>query len=128
MIALDAGTVTVLREWRERQEAEAKDLGPLWTDTGLVFTREDGTAWHPDRISKLFERAVSASGLPRIRLHDLRHTHATLALEASISPRLVADRLGHSTVAFTLDVYSHCIPDVARDAAEKIAALVAAAE
>jgi integrase len=92
-----------------------------------VFTREDGTAWHPDRISKLFEEAVAASGLPRIRLHDLRHTHASIALGASIHPKVVSDRLGHSTVAFTLDVYSHCVPALSQDAAERIAALVSAA-
>ena len=93
----------------------------------IACTRENGTAWHPDRVSKLFEHAVFASGLPRIRLHDLRHTHATIALGASIHPKVVSDRLGHSTVAFTLDVYSHCIPALAQDAAEKIAALVSAA-
>ena len=127
-IALDAGTVAILKEWREAQQAEADRWGELWTDAGLVFTREDGTAWHPDRISKIFMHAVSGSGLSRIRLHDLRHTHASLALGASINPKVVSDRLGHSTVAFTLDVYSHCIPALAQDAAEKIAALVSAAQ
>jgi len=126
-IALDAGTVMVLKAWRDIQHAEAQHWKKLWIETGLVFTRENGTAWHPDRVSKLFEDAVSASGLPRIRLHDLRHTHATIALGASIHPKVVSDRLGHNTVAFTLDVYSHCIPALAQDAAEKIAALVSAA-
>jgi integrase len=127
-IALDAVTVAVLKAWHEAQHAEAKRWKKLWIDTGLVFTRENGTAWHPDRVSKLFEDAVSASGLPRIRLHDLRHTHATIALGASIHPKVVSERLGHSTVAFTLDVYSHCQPALAQDAAEKIAALVSAAQ
>jgi len=125
---LDSETVDSLSAWREAQERERDDAGDLWTETGLVFTREDGTAWHPDRISKLFEEAVTASGLPRIRLHDLRHTHATIALGASIHPKVVSDRLGHSTVSFTLDVYSHCIPALAQDAADKIAALVANAD
>ncbi len=93
----------------------------------MVFTKEDGTELHPDRVSKLFEDAVVASGLPRIRVHDLRHTHATIALGASIHPKVVSERLGHSTVAFTLDVYSHCVPALGREAAEKIAALVSAA-
>jgi integrase len=127
-IALDAGTVSVLSEWRDRQEAEAEEWGKLWTATGLAFTRENGTAWHPDRVSKLFEEAVLASKLPRIRLHDLRHTHATLALGTNIHPKVVSERLGHSTVAFTLDVYSHCIPALAQDAADRVAALVFAAE
>ena len=74
------------------------------------------------------EEAVLASKLPRIRLHDLRHTHATLALGTNIHPKVVSERLGHSTVAFTLDVYSHCIPALAQDAADRVAALVFAAE
>ena len=69
---------------------------------------------------------MAASGLPRIRLHDLRHTHASIALSAAINPKVISDRLGHSTVAFKLDVYSHVVPALARDAADKIAALVAA--
>jgi integrase len=121
-------TVTILKEWQERQQAQAKDWEELWTDTGLVFTRENGTAWHPDRVSKLFEQAVFASKLPRIRLHDLHHTHATLALGTNIHPKVVSDRLGHSTVAFTLDVYSHCVPALAQDTAGKVAAPVFAAE
>ncbi len=124
-IWLDAQTVKALKMWRETQGRERKNKPETWIDTGLVFTRENGAAWHPDRISKLFEEAVAVSGLPRIRLHDLRHTHATIALGASIHPKVVSDRLGHSTVSFTLDVYSHCIPALAQDAADKIAALVA---
>jgi len=126
-IWLDSQSARVLKTWREVQETEKDNAGKLWTESGLVFTRENGTAWHPDRISKLFEEAVAASGLPRIRLHDLRHTHATMALGASIHPKVVSDRLGHSTVSFTLDVYSHCVPALAQDAADKIAALVASA-
>jgi integrase len=64
------------------------------------------------------------SGLPRIRLHDLRHTHATLALEAGVNPKIVSERLGHSTVAFTLDVYSHALQHMQEEAAEKIGGLV----
>jgi integrase len=127
-IWLDSETAEALVVWREAQDLERKRARELWKETGLVFTRQDGTGWHPDRVSKLFEASVSASGLPRIRLHDLRHTQATLALAASIHPKIVSDRLGHSTVAFTLDVYSHCVPALAQDAAEKIAALVANAE
>lgn len=67
---------------------------------------------------------MKRAGLPRIRLHDLRHTHVTLALAAGSNPKTVSDRLGHATVALTLDVYSHSIPAVAQDAADRIAALV----
>ena len=98
--------------------------GPAWHDTGFVFTREDGTLNHPSRLSKQFEKLVDQSGLPRIRLHDLRHTHATLALMAGIHPKVVSERLGHASVSITLDTYSHAIPAMQADAAERIAALV----
>jgi integrase len=62
--------------------------------------------------------------LPKIRLHDLRHTHATLALEAGVHPKVVQERLGHATIAITLDTYSHAIPAMQEDAAAKIAALL----
>ncbi len=102
-IALDTETVEVLRRWRARQLRERLEWGPAWTDTGLVFTREDGVGLHPDRITKLFDAHVRRSGLVRIRLHDLRHTHATLALQAGVHPKVVSERLGHSSISLTLD-------------------------
>lgn len=123
-VALDAGTVGVLREHRKAQLAERLALGPAWDDHGLVFTREDGAPVHPDRVSKLFEQHVATASLPRIRLHDLRHTHATLALQAGIHAKVVSERLGHSTIAMTLDTYSHAIPAMEEDAAARVAALV----
>ena len=89
-----------------------------------MFTGEDGTLNHPSSLSKLFDRLVAQSGLPRIRLHDLRHTHATLALAAGVHPKVVSERLGHANVSITLDTYSHVIPAMQADAAERIAALV----
>jgi len=67
---------------------------------------------------------VRSAGLPRIRFHDLRHTHATLALAAGVHPKVVSERLGHATVAFTMDVYSHAIPALQAEAAEAVAALI----
>jgi integrase len=67
---------------------------------------------------------VRGSGLPRIRLHDLRHTYATLALQADIHPKVVSERLGHATVSITLDTYSHAIPALQEDAAERVAKLL----
>ena len=99
-------------------------LGEAWQDNDLVFCRDDGAPVHPDRFTQMFDKHVKDCGLPRIRLHDLRHTHATLALAAGIHPKVVSERLGHSTVAFTMDVYSHAIPSMEAEAAETIAALV----
>lgn len=123
-VALDPGTVDALRAHRKAQAEERLALGPAWHDHGLVFTREDGQPVHPDRASKLFDQHVNTAGLPRIRLHDLRHTHATLALQAGIHAKVVSERLGHSTIAMTLDTYSHAIPAMQEDAAAKVAALV----
>jgi integrase len=123
-VALDSGTVTALRGHRAAQNQEKLKLGEAYQDMGLVFCRADGGPVHPDRFTQMFDKHVKESGLPRIRLHDLRHTHATLALAAGIHPKVVSERLGHSTVAFTMDVYSHAIPSMEAEAAETIANLV----
>ncbi len=90
----------------------------------LVFTREDGSPIHPQRFSEMFERNVTAAKLPRLSLHGLRHTHATIALRAGVHPKVVSERLGHASVAFTLDVYTDSLPDMQETAASLIAALV----
>lgn len=123
-VALDSGTVTALRTHRVKQNQLKLMLGEAWQDNDLVFCRDDGSPVHPDRFTQMFDKHVRDSGLPRIRLHDLRHTHATLALAAGIHPKVVSERLGHSTVAFTMDVYSHAIPSMEAEAAETIANLV----
>ena len=71
-----------------------------------------------------FARIVSQLAVPRIRFHDLRHTHATLALNAGIHPKVVSERLGHATIAITLDTYSHVMPSLQSDVADTVAALV----
>jgi len=126
-VALDPETVEVLKRQAGQQLADQVQKGDKWTDTGLVFTKEDGEAWHPEVVSRFFRSAVKRSRLPVIRLHDLRHTHATLALRAGIHPKVVSERLGHATIAITLDTYSHAIPAMQEEAAVRIAELVFAA-
>ena len=109
-VALDPRTVAALRAWRKTQLAERLAWGEGWTDSGLVFTREDGTAVHPEWFSDTFDRRTKAAGLPRIRLHDLRHTHASLGLAAGVPVKVMTEQLGHSTSAFTADVYQHVTP------------------
>ena len=87
--------------------AERLALGAGFTDRGLVFHRPDGDPLHPARFSREFTRAVVRTDLPRIRLHDLRHGWATMALSADVHPKVVQERLGHSSITVTLDVYSH---------------------
>jgi integrase len=93
-------------------------------ETGLVFTQEDGSWLHPGKITDLFERLVAASGLPPIRLHDLRHGAATLMLAAGVDVKVVSDTLGHSDTRITRDIYQSVLPEVGKRAAEATAKLV----
>jgi integrase len=126
-IALDAETVAALRAHHKLQAAERLAAGPGWQGSDLVFTRPDGAPLHPEYVRRQFDRRVAGTGLPRIRFHDLRHTHATLALQAGVHPKVVSERLGHATVAMTLDVYSHAIPALQHNAAATVAGLLASA-
>ena len=123
-VAIDSTTVAGLRAWRKHQAAERLAWGPAWTDSGLVFTREDGLPLHPREVTRAFSRRVLAAGVPIIRLQDLRHTHATLALAAGVHPKVVQERLGHANIAITLDTYSHAVPALEEEAAHTVAALV----
>lgn len=128
-VSLDPLTVAVLKDVRKRQLEEKMEWQKAgYVDSGYVFRREDGAPLHPDLVSQSFERAVKRSGQPRIRLHDLRHTHATLALQAGIHPKVVSERLGHASITITLDVYSHAIPALHEEAAATIAALFVPAQ
>jgi integrase/predicted RNA-binding Zn-ribbon protein involved in translation (DUF1610 family) len=124
VIALDPGTIEVLKGQAARQLDEQSQWDEGWVETGLVFTAEDGAALDPESISRFWRQAVKKTMLPTIRLHDLRHTHATLALQAGIHPKVVSERLGHATVSITLDTYSHAIPAMQEEAATLIAGLV----
>jgi integrase len=101
-VSLDAGTVAALRLHRARQAQERLLLGAGYVDEGLVAAQADGRPVNPKTMSWYFEREVKRLGLPRIRLHDLRHTNATLALKAGVNPRVVQERLGHANVSITL--------------------------
>jgi integrase len=123
-IGLDAGTVAVLKEWRKGQLEDRLKWGPAWVDSGYIFTKEDGSPLHPDRVSKIFNQLVAAAELRRIRFHDLRHGWATLALEAGIPAKVVQERLGHSSINVTLDVYSHVVKKLDIKAAETVAHMI----
>ena len=113
VIVLDRTTAAAL----ERLRSDA-------TQRAFVFRAADGESIHPAVVSRRFREIVDGSSLPRIRLHDLRHTYATLALQSGVHPKIVSERLGHSTIALTLDVYSHALPTLQREAADRVADLI----
>ncbi len=123
-ISLDPGTVAVLRAHQKAQQRERWNFGEAYEDHDLVFCRPDGHSHDPDVITHQFERAVYAAGVKRIRFHDLRHTHASLLLQANVHPKVVQVRLGHSSIMVTLDRYSHVIPNMQDEAAAKFGAVV----
>jgi integrase len=124
VVRLDHRTVTVLRAHRQRQLEERLAMGAGWQDHDLLFTKVTGDPLHPERFSRQFDRRVERYGLPRISLHGLRHTWATLALEAGVHPKVVSERLGHANISITLDIYSHATPAMQTDAAEAVSGLV----
>lgn len=109
-VSLPPSLALLLRQHKTEQEALRTLLGKPLTDTDLVFTYLDGTPLDPSTVSHAFTRILRKAGLPHIRFHDLRHTHATLMLKAGVHPKVVSERLGHASVAFTLDTYSHVVP------------------
>lgn len=123
-IDLDDVTIDALLSWQASQIAERVELGEAYQDDGWVFCWEDGTPLEPTGISTRFSRRIANTGVPRIRLHDLRHTHATLLLRAGVAPHVVSQRLGHEKVSFTLEVYGHVMPGQQWEAAARFAALV----
>ena len=123
-VELDNLTVTALREHRRAQLEERLLMGAGFTDHGFVFCLPDGRPYHPERVSSEFDRRVLKWQLPRITLHGLRHTWATLALRGGVHPKVVQERLGHSTIGITLNTYSHVSVGMQRDAAETVAGLI----
>lgn len=116
--------VSALRAHRRRQLEERMAWGEAWSDTGYVFTREDGTPLHPEHLSTAFEGQVRRAGLRVIRLHDTRHTCATLALQAGVPTEVVSRWLGHASVSITQDIYQHVIPSMIEEAAERLDEIV----
>lgn len=123
MVALDPQTVSALKQQKGEQMLDRSLMGDAYDDAE-VFAHGDGTPIHPDGFSDAFWRHSKAAGLPRIRFHDLRHTHATLALAAGVHPKVVSERLGHASITITLDTYSHAIPAMQETAASLVASLV----
>jgi integrase len=127
LIALDRTTVAALRAHRASQHAERAAAGSRYHDSGYVITRPNGDPMAPDWLTRYFRSLADRAGLPPIRLHDLRHGAASLALAAGADLKVVQDMLGHSSIVLTADTYTSVLPDVGRKVAEDAASLIIAA-
>jgi integrase len=126
-IALDRTTVRILREHLRRQLAERAAAGPAWQGSGYVFTTPHGAPLHPDHLTRRFHRLVVLSGLPPVRLHDLRHGAASLAHSAGADLKTVQEQLGHTSIVLTADIYTSVLLDLHFKTGEATARLVLAA-
>ncbi len=118
-VALDA-----LRQHRIRQLEEQLALGGAWRGSGFVFTSTIGTPLDERNVSRMFKRLLTSAGLPDMRFHDLRHSAASLLLAQGVSAKMVQELLGHSNISLTLGTYSHVIPQLARDTADRMNAVL----
>jgi integrase len=117
-VLLSPHAVEALRRHKTRQAAERLKLGKIWADQGLVFPNEIGGPLDAANLTnRSFKRLLRRANLPRIRFHDLRHTAATLLMQGNVHPKLVQEILDHSTIATTLDLYSHVAPAMHEEAA-----------
>jgi integrase len=129
VIDLSPLDVQALQRHRIQQLKDQLALGEAWrNDLNLVFVTQAGGPLDPSNVRHAFARLLTRAELPRIRFHDVRHTAATLMLAAGVHPKVVSERLGHASVAFTLDTYTHYMPSMGRKAAGRLDALLAAAD
>ncbi len=126
IVSLPKLAVDALRKHRIEQAKVRLALGQGRGEENLVFPTIDGKPWRPSALSDSFTYVVARSGLGHLRLHDLRHSHASQLLRANVHPKVVSERLGHSTVGITLDTYSHLLPGLQREAADKVDAALGA--
>ncbi len=124
-VSIPPETGAGLRALRRRGMERRLLFGRAYVESGYVFVRPDGRPLDPGEVSKGFAAALRRAGLPAIRLHDARHTWATLALEAGVHPKVVQEQLGHSSISITLDLYSHVSGSMSGDAVAVVAALFA---
>ncbi|SPT51310.1 site-specific integrase [Actinomadura madurae] len=121
VIALDRTTIAALRAHRDRQQAEAAAYGDRYRDSGYVFTNLNGDPVSPGQLTHVFQKMLAEHRLPPVRLHDLRHGAATLALAAGVELKVVQEMLGHSSIVLTADTYTGVLPKLAHTAAEQTA-------
>jgi integrase len=123
-VPVPSEVMAALREHRRRQNEQRLALGPVWEDNDLVFAAANGRPIYPDNLKRDFERLVHLAGVPRIRIHDQRHTHVTLAIAAGADIGAVSQRIGHSRTSITMDVYHHVLPRKHLEVSDKVGAVL----
>jgi integrase len=119
LVSLPPSAVALLSGLKVKQREQREAMGLEWKESDYVFSNFDGTPYHPDTVTRAFTRIIKKAGVPKVRLHDLRHTHATLMLKQGVHPKIVSERLGHASIIITLDTYSHVLPSLQEAAALK---------
>ena len=114
--------MTALREHRRRQNEQRLALGPAWEDHDLVFAATNGRPIYPDNLKRDYDRLIALAGVPRIRIHDQRHTHVTLAIAAGADIGAVSQRIGHARTSITMDVYHQMLPRKYAEVSDKVGA------
>ncbi len=120
VIALGVATIEKLRKHQNLQLVARQVAGNSWTENDMIFPSSTGTPMDPSNLYHNFKRLLKEAELPDVRFHDLRHTAATLMLQQGVHPKVVQERLGHSDISMTLNTYSHVLPVMQDDAAEKV--------
>jgi integrase len=118
-VTLPPSLVELFKLYRADQELLRIQMGVTMNSDDFVFINYNGSPLNPDTVTHAFAKVIKRACLKNIRMHDLRHTHATLMLMAGIHPKIVSERLGHASVSVTLDIYSHVLPGLQEAAAEK---------
>ena len=116
-ISIPPFVIDSLKRHKEQQDARIRKLKGAYNDQGMVFTAYNGNFKDPDNILREFKNHIKKAGVPEIRIHDLRHLHSTMLLKIGTNPKIVSERLGHSSIDVTMDIYSHVTPDMQEDIA-----------
>jgi len=122
-VPLPPSFVPYMQDYRKTIEGEHASVGAFVSPDDFVFHTAQGKPLDRHSVSRGFQRVLNRAKLPHIRFHDLRHTHASLMLQDGRSPKVVQERLGHTSAAFTLDTYGHVMPGIQEDAAARFGAL-----
>ncbi|WNS82402.1 site-specific integrase [Domibacillus sp. DTU_2020_1001157_1_SI_ALB_TIR_016] len=120
-VGLDAVTIFNLKQHRKRIASNKLKYGPAYLNSDLIVCTSNGKPINPRNVLRTFYRLIAKANLPKIRFHDLRHTHASLMLQQGENIKLISERLDHSSVKITLDTYSHVLPNMQREASKRLA-------